>query len=132
MSFFRHIAGRAAKNYSQIKTRVRIQDNKIVTSAVGLPPPEHCRLRGGVLSAQAGLQSAKSKVQVKFGHLSKERPHLVIGRKGLLLFLCRYKGLHLVLCTKKGYIWFFARKRATFGPMQIVRATLDNLASFNR
>ena len=31
----------------------------ILTSAVGLPPPEHWRLRGGVLSAQAGLTKEK-------------------------------------------------------------------------
>ena len=55
--------------------------SKIVTSAVGLPPPEHCRLRGGVLSAQAGLYI----VQVE------KSLTLSFGKQGLnlVLWVCR-------------------------------------------
>ena len=78
--------------------RLRLSNKKRVTSAVGLPPPEHCRLRGGVLSAQAGLY----KVQVKFGYLEQIRHLWSLGyfwscedTKGFI-WSCAEKGLHLV------------------------------------
>ena len=46
------------------KANIRIGSWQAFTSAVGLPPPEHFRLKGGVLSSQAGLRELSYCLQV--------------------------------------------------------------------